>query len=180
MSIMDYSTPDTEAGAPFSAAGNVPNAERPLHRLHAVRRLQGISRRTVARRLNTDISQIKSQEKETADILLSTLYQWQDALQVPVEELLVEAGDDLSPPIMKRAQMVRLMKTALAILRRSQQTTIQRMAQTLVNQLTELMPELEGVGPWHAVGKRRTQDELGEAANRRLCPDALADLMNDS
>jgi len=178
VSIMDYRVPRT--GANGAAAGKAPGADRPLHRLHEVRRLQGISRRTIARRLKTDVSQVKSQEDETADILLSTLYQWQDVLQVPVEELLVEAGDELSPPIMKRAQMVRLMKTALAILRRTQQPTIQRMAQTLVDQLVELMPELEGVGPWHAVGKRRTQDELGQAVHRRLCPDALADLMNDS
>ena len=178
MSIMDYSVP--QAGAQYAAAGKVPGADRPLHRLHEVRRLQGISRRTVARRLKTDVSQVKSQEEETADILLSTLYQWQDVLQVPVEELLVEAGDELSTPIMRRAQMVRLMKTALAILKRTQQSTIQRMAQTLVDQLTELMPELEGIGPWHAVGKRRTQDELGQAAHRHLCPDALADLINDS
>lgn len=178
MSIMDYSVP--QAGAKYAAAGKVPNADRPLHRLHKVRRLQGISRRTVARRLKTDVSQVKSQENETADILLSTLYQWQDVLEVPIEELLVEAGDELSPPVMKRAQMVRLMKTALAILKRTQQSTIQRMAQTLVDQLTELMPELEGIGAWHAVGKRRTQDELGQAAHRQLCPDALADLMNDS
>ena len=178
MSIMDYSVP--QAGTNYAAAGKVPNADRPLHRLHKVRRLQGISRRTVARRLKTDVSQVKSQENETADILLSTLYQWQDVLEVPIEELLVEAGDELSPPVMKRAQMVRLMKTALAILKRTQQSTIQRMAQTLVDQLTELMPELEGIGAWHAVGKRRTQDELGQAAYRQLCPDALADLMNDS
>jgi transcriptional regulator with XRE-family HTH domain len=177
MSITDYSVPD--AGAEYTAAGKVPKAARPLHRLHKVRRLQGISRRTIARRLKTDVSQIKSQEKETADILLSTLYQWQDVLQVPVEELLVEAGDELSLPIMKRAQMVRLMKTALAILERAQQSTIQRMAQTLVDQLIELMPELEEVGPWHAVGKRRTQDELGQAAYRRLSRDALADLLRD-
>ena len=178
MSIMDYSVP--QAGAEYGGAGKVPRTDRPLHRLRKVRRLQGISRRTVARRLNTDVSQIKSQEEETADILLSTLYQWQDVLQVPVEELLAEAADELSPPIMKRAQLVRLKKTASAILQRTQQTSIRRMAQTLVDQLVELMPELEEVGPWHAVGKRRTQDELGQAVHRRLSLDALADLMSDS
>ena len=177
MSIMDYSVP--QAGAQYAAAGKVPGADRPLHRLHEVRRLQGISRRTVARRLKTDVSEIKSQEDESADLLLSTLYQWQDVLQVPVEELLVESGDELSPPILRRTQMVRLMKTVSAILQRTQQPSIQRMAQMLVEQLVELMPELEGVGPWHAVGKRRTQDELGQAVYRRLSPEALADMMSD-
>jgi transcriptional regulator with XRE-family HTH domain len=175
---MDYKVSDT--GADYAGAGKVPRKSPPvLHRLRRVRRLQGISRRTVARRLGTDVSHVKSQEEETTDVLLSTLYAWRDVLQVPVEELLTEADDRLSPPILKRAQMVRLMKTAAAILERAQQASIRRMAQTLVDQLVELMPELEGVGPWHAVGKRRSQEELGEVVNRHLSVDALKDLKRD-
>jgi transcriptional regulator with XRE-family HTH domain len=177
VSVIDCGVPETRDD--FGPAGNMPPAGRQLHRLREVRRLQGISRRTVARRLKTDVSHVKSQEVETADILLSSLYEWQDVLQVPVEELLVEAGDQLSPPILKRAQMVRLMKTALAILERTQQAGIRRMAEMLVDQLIELMPELRGVAAWHAVGKRRTQDELGQVIHRRLSPDALADLIQN-
>jgi len=47
------------------------------------------------------------------------------------------------------------------------------MAQVLVDQLIELMPELKDVNPWHAVGKRRTQNEVGQAAERRLCGNML-------
>ena len=57
-----------------------------------------------------------------------------------------------------RTQMVRLMKTAGAILERAQQRSIHRMAQMLVDQLCEAMPELKTVGPWHAVGRRRTRE----------------------
>lgn len=178
MSIADYSIPGTGAG--FGLPSQVPRMGRPLHRLRDVRRMQGISRRTVARRLKVDVSTVKSQEDSSTDLCLSILYDWQSVLQVPVEELLVEAEDQLSSPILRRARMVRLMKTALAILERAQQQGIRRMAQMLVDQLLELMPELAGVGPWHAVGKRRTQDELGEVVNRRLSPEALADLMRDS
>ena len=39
-------------------------------------------------------------------------------------------------------------------------------------QLVELMPELEGVSAWHAVGQRRTLDEVGRVAERRM-PDHL-------
>ena len=164
MSIMDYSVP--ESGTRHGAAVKMPTADRPLHRLATVRRLQGVSRRTLARRLNTDVGTVKSQEQENADIPLSTLYEWQEVLEVPVAELLVEADEPLSMPVMKRAQLVRLMKTAGAILQRSQQVPIRRMAEMLVDQLVEMMPELADVTPWHAVGKRRTQDEVGQAAQR--------------
>ena len=55
---------------------------RLLHRLATVRRLQGISRRTVARRMNVEVSEIRRQEEETADLPLSKLYEWQKALEV--------------------------------------------------------------------------------------------------
>lgn len=152
---------------------DAPVAPRPLHRLAQVRRREGVSRRTVARRLNLDIAQVKSQEQESADLPLSTLYRWQEVLDVPVAELLVESGDPLSGPVLKRAQMVRLMKTARSILERAQQVSIRRMAQMLIEQLIEIMPELETVTPWHAVGQRRTRAELGQAAQRRVPRDWL-------
>ena len=154
----------------------VPAGKRPLHRVGTVRRLQGITRRTVARHLNTEIAQIKLQEQETADMPLSQLYEWQKVLDVPIAELLVEAGDPLSPPILKRAQLVRIMKTALAIIEEAKQPRVRRMAQTLVDQLVEIMPELQGVSPWHAVGKRRRRDDYGVAAERRLSEDVFLDL----
>ena len=169
MSIMDFSGPTS--GAACKVPMKMPMADRPLHRIAAARGRQGMSRRSLARRLNIDVSQVKSQEQENADMLLSTLYTWQEALDVPVAELLVESNDPLSAPVLKRAQMVRLMKTATAILERAQQLSIRRMAQMLVEQLLELMPELDGVTPWHAVGRRRTQDDLGLAARRRVPTD---------
>jgi len=151
-------------------------AEEPLHRLGEVRELQGVSRRTVARRLGTDIRQVKLEETETTDMALSRLYRWRDVLDVPISELLVESDDPLSTPVLKRAQLVRLMKTAAAIHQRTQQPGIQRMAQVLIDQLVEIMPELADVNPWHAVGKRRSQDELGQAAERGRWTDFLHDL----
>jgi hypothetical protein len=47
------------------------------------------------------------------------------------------------------------------------------MAQMMADQLTELMPELEGVTPWHVFGQRRGLDELGRAVDRRLRDDVL-------
>ncbi len=107
-----------EAGVTHGASVPMPAANRPLHRLAEVRRLQGITRRTVARRLNVDIATIKLQEQPTTDLPLSTLYAWQRVLESPLAELLVETDEPLSPPVMQRARMVRLMKTAAAILER--------------------------------------------------------------
>ena len=165
----------SEAGSHPAAVVALPTADRPLHRLATVRRREGISRRTVARRLKTSISEVKRQERETADLTLSTLYKWQEALEVPVSELLVDSNEPLSSPVWNRAKLLRIMKTAVTILERTRQTSIRRLAQTLVDQLIELMPELEGVSPWPAVGKSRLPSDYGQAVHRRLPDDMFTD-----
>ncbi len=162
MSLRDCSVPETGVGN--EAVVKIAAGKRALHRLEEVRRQQGVSRRTLARRLDTDVSEIKREADQQSDIPLSRLYQWQEILEVPLVDLLVESEEPLSAPVLRRAQMVRLMKTASAILQRSQQLSVRRMAQMLVEQLIEVMPELAEVSAWHSVGKRRTQGEAGRAA----------------
>lgn len=149
---------------------------RPLHRLKSVRQSEGVSRRTVARRLGISPGQVAEQEQEDRDMPLSALYAWQEVLGVPVTELLAESDEPLSTPVMRRAQFLRVMRTVKTILERSKQVSIRRMAQVLADQLTEIMPELEHVGPWPAVGQRRTSRELGQAALRRLSAAFFKDL----
>ena len=148
---------------------------QPLQRLAAVRRQQGVTRRTVARRLNIETEQVRQQESEGSDLPLSMVYAWQKVLDVPVAELLVEAGDALSSPVLMRSQLVRLMKTVLAISEQTKQESVRRMVQTMVGQLVEIMPELANVGAWHVVGKRRSPSELGVAAQRRLGEEMFVD-----
>ena len=126
--------------------------------------------------MRLDMASVKQMEREDTDLPLSALYEWQKALDVPVGELLVEPDEPLSTPVMKRAQLVRLMKTAMAIKERSGQPAIQRLAEVLVNQLIEIMPELAQVTPWHAVGNRRSQSELGQAAIRQISDRMLEEL----
>ena len=152
-----------------------PTDARPMQRLGVVRRQQGMSRRAVARRMNVDVDQVRQQEEESADVPVSVLYAWQKALDVPVAELLVEAGDTLSSPILERSRLVRLMKTVMAVSEQTRQQSIRRMAQTMINQLIEIMPELAEVTPWHTVGKRRRLNELGVAALRRFADDVFID-----
>ena len=103
MSVVHLTT--TEVGTGHEVP--VPAVRHPLHRLAAVRQQQGISRRTVARRLNIDLATVRTQEAETSDISLSQLYEWQKVLEVPLSELLFEADDSLSAPVLQRAQLVR-------------------------------------------------------------------------
>jgi transcriptional regulator with XRE-family HTH domain len=144
------------------------SACRPLHQLALVRRREGVSRRSLARQLGITAGQVEQQERESADLKLSTLYAWQKALNVPIQELLVEGEESVSAPVLRRAQFLRMMKTVRTILDRSKQIGVRRMAQMLAEQLTEAMPELDEVGPWPVVGKRRRSTELGQVFYRRL------------
>ncbi|MCS7237050.1 MAG: helix-turn-helix domain-containing protein [Thermoguttaceae bacterium] len=139
-----------------------------FHRLATVRQLEGVSRRTLARRMKVSIKQIRWEENEFNDVPVSTLYRWQKALGVPLQELLVQPAEELSQPIKLRAQLLRLMKTAVTIRERSRQASIQRLAQMLMDQLVEIMPELQGVAPWPVVGKSRMPSDCGQAYYRQI------------
>jgi len=106
------------------------------------------------------------------------LYKWQKVLDVPIAELLVESEYSLSQPLMQRAQLVRLMKTALALLEKARSKATRAMAQTLVDQLIEVMPELQGISAWKSVGKRRTLDDLGVTASRTLSEDVFLECLD--
>jgi len=174
MSIAYKIVPETSEESPPLIKTFAPR--RHLHRLKEVRRQEQISRATLARRLKTTVHEIERQEEETSDMLLSTLYQWQEALDVPVSELLAESEQSLSAPVMRPAQLLRIMKTAVTILERARQASVRRTAQMLVEQLTEIMPELKGVTPWPAVGKRRSRRDIGQAARRCLSATFLRQL----
>ena len=149
-----------------AAEGSGAIADRPggLHRIAEVRRQQGVTLRNVARRLGIPLSVVRRQEQPDCDLRLSDLLRWQEVLEVPVAELLVEAEGQLSGPVLARSRMVKLMKTAAAIRERAQDPGISRMVTMLVEQILEIMPELADVTPWHSVGQRRTREELGRTA----------------
>lgn len=148
--------------------------KRAFHRIREVRVQQGISLRTAARHLRTDIRSARNEEEETNDIPLSRLYQWQQVLDVPLGELLCESDDSLSQPIMERARMLRIMKTAQALLEKAPNPPTKRLAQMLVEQITEVMPELAHVSAWHNVGQRRSLEDLGRVAERVVSLDGYS------
>lgn len=146
--------------------------KRSLHRIAEARRQQGISVRSAARRMRTSMDQVRRQEDPQCDMSLSDLYRWQEALEVPVVDLLIDSNTPLSEPILTRARLLRVMKTVRAIKESASSLSIQRFTTMLEQQLIELMPELSDVAAWHSVGQRRSPNEMGRTAER-VFPDSF-------
>lgn len=149
------------------------NPPQKLQKLGAARRRQGLSVRCVAQRVGRTVSEVRAQEQEHADISISDLYRWQKALEVPIEELLHDPQDTLSPRVLTRARLLRVMKTAMAIRRQARSEAERRLARLLADQLLEIMPELKEVSGWPAVGHRRTADEIGRIGENPISDDWL-------
>jgi transcriptional regulator with XRE-family HTH domain len=141
---------------------------RRLHRLAEVRRRKRVTRKQLAEALRVDVEAVRQQEDESCDLRLSTLYQWQRLLGAPIGELLVDAGHPLALPPLGKRRISGMMKAALTILRESRQPMIRRMASTLLNQLLEMAPQLEGFVAAQGVSPSRNLDSQG-----RLLPGGL-------
>ncbi len=150
---------------------------RPCHRIAEVRRQQGISVRSLTRKLGLTADEIRQQEDPTSDLTLSQLCAWQKALEVPLANLLIDTDAPLSGPVLTRARMLRIMKTTQAIKENAKDSGTQRMVLMLVDQLLEVMPELKDVSAWHSVGQRRTQDEVGRIAERPISDTFIQDAL---
>ena len=147
--------------------------EKGLQKLNLARRRQGLSIRCVAQRLGRTVGEVRAQEDERADMLVSELYRWQAALEVPIEELLAEPEDSLSTMVSMRAQLLKVMKTAMAMRRQARSEGERRLARLLTEQLLEIMPELKEVSGWPAVGHRRRADEVGRIGENPISEDWL-------
>lgn len=176
MSTVPTPSHDVHDGSSMGSTRSYSAPPHALQRLAEVRRREGVSRRTVGSRLGLTAREVACQEEPYADMRLTQLYRWQAALQVPVAELLVDEGVTLDNPVRHRAALMRVMRTAQTILEAAQKPQVKLLAQNLVNQLTELMPELADVGPWHSVGQRRTRDELGRIAENVFPSEVRTDL----
>ncbi len=178
MSVLDWKhgleESTTESAGP-PAISSEPQRIRRLHRIQTIRRQQGLSIRSVARRMQITSEQARKQEIETSDLPLSTLFAWQQALDVPVAHLLVDLDGPISEPILKRARMLKLMKTAASLAQIAADEQIKRLATMLMDQLIELMPELKDVSPWHTVGQRRSLQEYGRVVERQLPDNIFSD-----
>lgn len=165
--------PFNDSANEASPARSVGRRARGLQKLSLARRRQGLSIRCVAQRLGRTVSEVRAQEEEHADLLVSELYRWQAALEVPVEELLEEPEDALSTMVSVRAQLLKVMKTAMAMRRQARSEAERRLSRQLTDQLLEIMPELKEVSGWPAVGHRRRADEMGRIGENPVSDDWL-------
>ena len=175
MSTVEYNY-EANGASITPPTSTVSDQSQRLHRLGEVRQQQGTSLRSISRRLNLSMQEVRKQEQPQYDMRISELLKWQEVLEVPLSDLLVDSEGPLSEPVYHRASMLRVMKTAKAIQENAHECGVKRLANMLVGQLVQLMPELADVSAWHSVGQRRTQDEVGRIVERPI-PDSF---FNDS
>ena len=149
-----------------------------LHRLAAVRRERGLSRKAMAAKLHIDVEAVRQQEQETSDLRLSVLEQWRQALNVPLAELLVETSHPLALARIPERKTVELLKAVLAILNEAKQPGIRRMAHTLADQLVELRPELKSLAAQYGVGSEQLLDSQGQTVGHKLPLDVFLEVID--
>jgi hypothetical protein len=156
----------------LSGGRRKPRQERfsgpPLHRIAEVMQQEDVSPRSAARQMNLPQSQVYEEAHPSCDLRLSALYRWQGVLEVPLADLLNEPDRTLSPQVRLRSNLLKAMRTVRTIQERAQDDAIQTLAGRLAEQLTEMMPELQNVPSWPAVGQRRTLDELGAVVENQI------------
>ncbi len=138
---------------------------RRLHRIRTVRLRERVSLKSASRRLSLSMSKLRALEDEANDIRLSTLYAWQSVLGVPVSELVIDSGLSLSEPIRQRACLLRIAKTANTIHKKCRDQAVRSLAESLVRQLAEIMPEVNEIGAWPEGDRHRSSTDLGRIAN---------------
>ncbi len=167
--------PDLRLHASQPMNGSNGHATKPLHHIREVRIQQGMSRRAAAKRLGVEPKQLDAIEDPSNNLTLAEVYVWQQMLEVPLEELLVESDTPLSRPVMERAQMLKLMKTAVTIRKRAKNKTICYLAEMLVEQVVAIMPDLEDIGPWSSPPDQPMNPDGNEPFDRTLAEQEFLD-----
>ncbi len=144
-----------------------------LHRIAEVRTQQGLSLRAISRRTGVDVQKLRQQELPNSNLTLKELYGWAKALEVPVENLLVDHDSELSDPVHSRAAMVKVMKTVVALTEVAASPRVARLTTMLREQMIELMPELAEIGGWPSFGSRRPPDQIGRIGENPIDVQAL-------
>lgn len=173
MSTVEYNYDSKGFEIPIPRNSSQPaQAPTKYHRIEEVCQQQGATARAISRKMEIGVNEIRRQGDPHTDLRISDLLRWQQVLEVPLVDLLVDNEGPLSEPVTRRANMLRVMKTAKAIQESTHDRAVKRLADMLVSQLVEIMPELSDVSAWHTVGQRRTQSDLGRIVERSI-PDTF-------
>ncbi len=173
MSTIEYNYESNGFEVPIPRTSSpVSKPAKKYHRIQEVCNQQGATVRSLTRKMELTAHEIREQGDPQSDLRISDLLKWQKVLEVPLADLLIDSEGPLSEPVGRRAGMLRVMKTAKAILESAHDRSVKRLAHMLVSQLVDIMPELAEVSAWHTVGQRRTQNELGRIVDRTI-PDTF-------
>ena len=85
----------------------------------------------------------------------------------PIDEV-AQAARDMGRRAITVSTDVTDTSQVAALMERAPTPAVHRMANMLVEQLLEIMPELAEVSAWHNYGQRRSLDEYGVAVERSL------------
>lgn len=112
--------------------------------------------------------ELRDQEQPQSNITLRDLHIWKDALEVPLEHLLLDRDMSVSESIQSRALLIRIMKTVISLkeIVVSQRPSI--LLDLLRQQLVELMPELRKIQGWPSSGSRIGDEEAGRTLNEPI------------
>jgi hypothetical protein len=114
------------------------------------------------------VRELRDQEQPQSNITLRDLHIWKDALEVPLEHLLLDRDMSVSESIQSRALLIRIMKTVISLkeIVVSQRPSI--LLDLLRQQLVELMPELRKIQGWPSSGSRIGDEEAGRTLNEPI------------
>ena len=162
--------PNTDTSKPpFSQCqeDSLKDAARPGRRHYIAETMQnqGASLSYCARKLGLTQEEVLQQLNPESNLTLKQLFDWSEALDVPLAELL-PFDSSTSDPIRNRALLLRIMKTARQIQRISHNTPMEYAAATLVAQLLELVPDFASIEAWPSVGKSRASKTDGTSMRR--------------
>lgn len=145
------------------------SVRKKFHRVREMRQDMRITLSYCAKKLGISTQDARIQEDPYTDLTLSQLLAWREILDVPLSELIEYQGE-VEDPIKNRALLLRVMKTVKQIQKTTREDRIKNMSITLVDQLTELMPELIDVSPWPDIGQSHENRDYGQAVYRRFDP----------
>ena len=122
---------------------DAPVEQLPLQRLREVRLRNELSVGQMAMLLGVSPSQVWADEEPTADLSLSTITKWANALDVPVHELLIEHQSNMGLVGMTPMQLSRVAAIASAMFEQGDDDGTMNMIRRLVQQLEQLQESRE-------------------------------------
>ena len=118
--------------------------------------------------------ELRDQEQPHSNLTLRDLHIWKDALEVPLEHLLVDRDLSVSESVQSRALLIRIMKTVNSLREIVVNQRLVILLDILRKQLVELMPELSQIHGWPLHGSRRGSDEFGQIVHEPIAISQLS------